>query len=264
VTAALPALRRLPARTLEDLASALRSGRIAEGAGAFQLQRSVPAAGEAATGELASLLGEGLSTTHAALLIDTLRGAVTEAGAPDWELVTSGPDAAAAARDTGVVVRELFRAAERRVLVVGYAVHQGRQVFAELARRMDGRPDLEVTLCLDISRAQGDTSIEAAVLRRFAERFFANEWPGHSRPTIHYDPRALSSAGAVRASLHAKCLVVDGEVAFLGSANFTEAAQQRNIECGLLVRNPAIATALEAHFSGLIQGQFLKQLPTAL
>jgi hypothetical protein len=36
-------------------------------------------------------------------------------------------------RDTGAVVRELFASATTSVLVVGYAVHQGRRVL-----RMDG------------------------------------------------------------------------------------------------------------------------------
>ena len=39
-------------------------------------------------------------------------------------------------RDTGVVLRELFAEAEHRVLIIGFAVHQGREIFAVLAERM--------------------------------------------------------------------------------------------------------------------------------
>ena len=39
------------------------------------------------------------------------------------DIVVSGPDVAATARDTGVVIRQLFNKAKERVLAVGYAVH---------------------------------------------------------------------------------------------------------------------------------------------
>ena len=53
------------------------------------------------------------------------------------DVVVSGPDAAAAARDTGVVIRQLFNKARERVLAVGFAIHQGRSVFQTLAERLD-------------------------------------------------------------------------------------------------------------------------------
>jgi ATP-binding cassette subfamily B protein len=42
-------------------------------------------------------------------------------------------------RDTGVILRNLFARAESRVLIVGFAIHQGRRVFASLAERMAER-----------------------------------------------------------------------------------------------------------------------------
>ena len=108
------------------------------------------------------------------------------------ELVTSGPDVAGMTRDTGVVLRELFAGAEQRVLVVGFAVHQGREIFAALADRMRHRPDLAARLCLDIRRAPGDTTRADSLLRRFAERFVRQEWPGLRLPDLFYDPRGLT------------------------------------------------------------------------
>lgn len=50
------------------------------------------------------------------------------------DLVWTGPEAPEApSRDTGVVVRELFTAAREHVLVAGYAVYQGKEVFQPLA-----------------------------------------------------------------------------------------------------------------------------------
>jgi len=70
-----------------------------------------------------------MAAEHAALLFEAIAAdSAAEARSADIEVVSSGPDVAGATRDTGVVLRELFAAAERRVLIVGCAVHQGRDV----------------------------------------------------------------------------------------------------------------------------------------
>jgi len=181
----IPAIRELPERILIDLARALRDGHLTEAATAFMVRYDVPAVSEAAAIELSRLLASGFGPKHAALLLDVVaadRRPHTDASV--LELVTSGPDVAGATRDTGVVLRELFSEAEHRVLVVGFAVQQGREIFAALADRMRHRADLTVRLCLDIRRALGDTTRSDALLRRFAERFVRQEWPGPRLPDL--------------------------------------------------------------------------------
>jgi hypothetical protein len=46
------------------------------------------------------------------------------------ELVTTGPEAGGTNRDTQVVVQDLFRNAERSVLVAGYELYQAEPLFA--------------------------------------------------------------------------------------------------------------------------------------
>ena len=88
-----------------------------------------------------------------------------------------------------------------------------------------------------------------------------NEWPGTRLPRLYYDPRSLAPAGPVHSALHAKCVVIDGRESLVTSANFTEAAQERNIELGLLVNSPAVAGQIEAHFYSLIRNGHLERLP---
>ena len=243
----IPAIRALPSRVLGDLAKALRSGRLVAGASTFMVRYAVPAAGESGAAEAASLLSSGVSPEHTALILEAIvAGRTPEARLADIEVVTSGPDASGATLDTGVVLRELFGSAEHRVLIVGFAVHQGRDVFAALAERMQQRLDLTVRLCLDVRRPPGDKTRTDALLRRFAERFLGQEWPGPRIPEVFYDPRSLTEGDGSRASLHAKCVVVDGAKAFIGSANFTEAAQFRNIEIGLVTYRPEVAATVAA------------------
>jgi phosphatidylserine/phosphatidylglycerophosphate/cardiolipin synthase-like enzyme len=55
-------------------------------------------------------------------------------------------------------------------------------------------------------------------------------------------------------------VVIDREVAFVYSANFTEAAQARNIEVGVLVRSSAFAGQLVDHFEVLAATKALRVL----
>lgn len=61
--------------------------------------------------------------------------------------------------------------------------------------------------------------------------------------------------------MHAKILVVDRRKIFLTSANFTEAAQQRNVEMGLLCNTPHLAEQVCSYFEGLRNKQLLLPLP---
>jgi phosphatidylserine/phosphatidylglycerophosphate/cardiolipin synthase-like enzyme len=58
--------------------------------------------------------------------------------------------------------------------------------------------------------------------------------------------------------LHAKCVVVDGEAVFISSANFTEAAQERNIEMGLLVHSDWLAQRVTRHFDALLAAKLVE------
>ena len=55
--------------------------------------------------------------------------------------------------------------------------------------------------------------------------------------------------------------MTDDEAVFVTSANLTEAALDRNIEMGLLVRDRALAASMSSHFRGLIDRGLLRPLP---
>ena len=61
--------------------------------------------------------------------------------------------------------------------------------------------------------------------------------------------------------MHAQAVVVDDERVLVTSAKFTEAALDRNVELGLLVRDRAMASSITAHFRGLLEVGILKRLP---
>jgi hypothetical protein len=177
------------------------------------------------------------------------------------ELVWSGPEADGITnRDTGVVTRELFGQAVAEVVVVGFAVYQGREIFARLADRMQELPTLRVRLFLDVRRPAGSSVPADELARQFAAEFLRSEWPSTLPPEMFYDPRSLSSDGMVRSSLHAKCVVIDRSISLVTSANFTEAAQLRNIEVGCLIRCKLFASQLVSHFDKLLEVGAIKKM----
>lgn len=175
----------------------------------------------------------------------------------------SGPEVPGVhARSTRRVYEELIGAAERSLWISTYAFFDGPRAFETLARRMDAAPRLRATLILNLQRKSGDRSSSDQLIRRFAERFWSVEWPGKSRPHIYFDPRALDIDGP-GAVLHAKAVVADDEAVLVTSANLTEAALDRNIELGLLVRDRTLAASISSHFQGLIERHLLTPLPPA-
>ncbi len=156
---------------------------------------------------------------------------------PRPDVVWSGPGVPGLhSRNTRRAYEELLGSAEHSVSASTYAYFDGPRAFEALANRMDARSSLQATLLLNIRRRRGDTTAVDQLVRRFADRFWGTDWPGSSRPKVFYDPRSLDFEGP-SGVLHAKAAIADEEVVFVTSANFTEAAFDRNIEVGLLVRD---------------------------
>jgi phosphatidylserine/phosphatidylglycerophosphate/cardiolipin synthase-like enzyme len=177
------------------------------------------------------------------------------------DLVWSGPEVPGLhARDTRRVFEELLGSAETSVWASTYAFFDGPKAFQVIAKRMDLKPNIRVSLLLNIQRKRGDTTTADQLVRKFSDRFWSNDWPGSIRPHVFYDPRALEMDGPTGV-LHAKAVVVDDEVVFITSANLTEAALDRNIELGLLVRDRALAGSVSRHFQTLIDRGMLVTLP---
>jgi phosphatidylserine/phosphatidylglycerophosphate/cardiolipin synthase-like enzyme len=258
----------LSASGLDTLADALAAGRLQPPFTTVAVQRI--AAGPdapAVAAELDRLALNGVEPAELAYLLRAI-GAERRAGqriTDRIELVWSGPEhSGTASRDTGVVVRELFSSARSTVSLVGFAIHNGRTVFRALAENMAANPVLAVRMFINIRRPHHDQRAADDIVAEYVTTFVQREWPGERLPDLFYDPRALSPDAGPRASLHAKCLVVDHRVSFITSANFTEAAQDRNIEAGVLINDPQLAGRVERQLESLVESGTLRQISPAL
>lgn len=250
--------------TVRDrLANALETGYLAApySMAAIRSVLGSPGGGDELLAAMQGMERRGLAGTSAAAFVQAVSEVTRRATKPD--IVWSGPEVPGLhARDTRRVFEELLSTAERSIWASTYAFFDGPKVFDVLSRRMEARPDLQVILLLNIERRRGDTSAADQVVRRFAERFWRTQWPGTARPRVFYDPRSVESDG-LTGVLHAKAVVADDETVLVTSANLTEAALDRNIELGLLVRDRALAASVTRHFQVLIDRELLRPLPMA-
>ncbi|MDE0037650.1 MAG: DISARM system phospholipase D-like protein DrmC [Gammaproteobacteria bacterium] len=257
----IDSLGALPPHLREKLASALDTGLLPRSPSATTLRSilGLRTGGEELAAGLKELETLGVTGRGAAAWLRALTRVGTRTHLPD--LVWSGPELPGVpARDTRRVYDELLGTATTSLWVSTYAYFDGPQVFDQLAQRMDAVPSLNVVLLLNIERRRGDTTASDNLVRRFADSFWGTDWPGSSRPSVYYDPRSLDQDGP-GGVLHAKAVVTDAQSVFVTSANLTNAALDRNIELGILVRDRSLAASVTGHLVGLIDSGLLLPLP---
>lgn len=260
-------LRALGRSALAGLAEALAAGRIVIPITQTAL---VPHVAEeqlyAVTAALAEMERDGMAASHIARALHLLVEE-RDAGqrmADRVQLVWSPPELDTVdARDTSVVVQELFRQARHSVLISTFALDERKKadaLFGELAMRMDADPSLAVRVFANIHRKHLDETPSAMLTRDFALHIRQHVWPGDRLPEIFYDPRSIEIEGHKRAVLHAKAVVVDARWTLLTSANFTEAAHERNIEAGVVIDDRKLAERVVRQFDQFVEAGVLRRL----
>lgn len=197
------------------------------------LPSSLPAV-DALTQALA-LLGE------PTLLASVLRGyaAANERAPSPPRAVWSGPSFPGDGDHTTAAVAHLIDEAKEDVLASTYSASSGSP-FVEALWRAIAR-GVSVTLVLEGAR-MADT---ATMLQKKLQgaRFLR-----YKAPTGEYGLQ------------HSKVVVVDSAFALVTSANFSDAAAHRNLETGVLVRDPGFASSIRQRFKSLHKAGFLEVL----
>lgn len=172
---------------------------------------------------------------------------------PAPELVWTGPEGTqATARDTAVILRDLFEGARQRVILAGYSFYNATEVLGPLHRTMRDHK-VEATFFIDVKQVDHGVAYPIAAVQAQLQAFIDTNWTfGAPFPDLYCDRRALTP-GPPWSSLHAKCVAIDGKRAFLSSANFTSRGQERNIEAGALIHDATFAAQLERQWLGLIK-----------
>lgn len=161
------------------------------------------------------------------------------------ELTWTGPRSShVSLRRTDQALIELINGAQKRIIIVSFAVYRARNILAALEKAADR--GVEITIILespDVSEGKIAYSTIRALGASLREKSKIFIWP--------YAKRATTPEGKI-GSLHAKIGVADGSHLYLSSANLTDYAMNINMEMGVLVRDEELPLRIEQHFADLI------------
>ena len=244
---------RLPQSNLESLRTGFASGPLKYGATETALINSGAPPEEA--GKLRSFIEAG---AHSAETLVTMLDAITETRrfAKDVSLtqtlVVTGPTTAQMENlKTGARFIQVVEHAKRELMLATFALYQGDKILEPIHEAMVKNPGLEVRLILNVHRKYGDKTQNEDLLEA-AKLEFSKNWPWHEKPAVWYFPESLHLNANDRASMHAKFVIADEERCFITSANFTEAAQKKNIEVGVELTHSQEPKTLSRYFKQLI------------
>ncbi|MCC7359022.1 MAG: hypothetical protein IT317_06075 [Anaerolineales bacterium] len=172
------------------------------------------------------------------------------------ELVWTGPVSdVIPLRRTDQALLQLIHAAQRRLLIVSFAVYKANAIAQALVQA--ARRSVAVDICLESpSASEGKVTYDmfAALgpeVQRHARLYV---WP--------LDQRPVSTTGH-HGSLHAKLAVADGQTLLISSANLTEHAMTLNMEMGMLVSGGEWPARVAQHFQRLITAGQLRAVERA-
>ncbi len=256
-------LHYLTGTQLASLYSSLNHGGLQHGITKAGLEKAVPSLAPNDVSAILDLATKGWNTEQLSYLFSTLEQAkaAIEPLSHVIDLVLSGPSVAhCPTRTTKAVFSELVSGANTEVIIVCFALYNGLTLLRPLADCMDSNRNLKVRLILNISRNRGDTTDSAQLVAKFKHEFTNGTWPGIRLPELWYFPQALEMDWKTRASLHSKVIIVDRKRLFIGSANLTDAAHDKNIETGVILESSKNAERIASYYESLADKGFLKTM----
>ncbi|SDF06832.1 PLD-like domain-containing protein [Blastococcus aurantiacus] len=153
------------------------------------------------------------------------------------QLVWTSPSLPHSEGRTTLAASQLINEAQSYVYAATYSATMGSSYVAAL-REAVGR-GVAVTLVVDRARQAKTATALAGKLAG------ARIWTMSPPEVGEY------------AVQHAKIVMIDGLAALVTSANFSSAAAEANLECGVLLRDAAVASSIKAHLDQLRDSQFL-------
>lgn len=170
--------------------------------------------------------------------------------APTTELVWTGPATTVVpVRRTEQVLCDLIRFTERRLTIASFGVFQIPRLVGELELMLQRGVALRIVL------GDRESASKSLIERQLSQlgavvtgQALILQWPTEQRPRDDQGHAGL---------MHMKVAVADSQIAFLSSANLTEAAFERNMELGILIRGGEIPGSIEQLIDALIESREL-------
>jgi cardiolipin synthase len=167
------------------------------------------------------------------------------------KLVWTGPSTGLVpVRHTEQVLCEVIESAKRRLFLVSFVAYEVDSIIRAL-RGAIGR-DVQIDVLLESTTEHGGKLSYDSVksMRRLLPSANIYVWQAGKKTDV----------GPLSGAVHAKCAVADGELAFITSANLTEAAMERNMELGVLVKGGELPLELHRHLEALISTKVVEKV----
>ena len=169
------------------------------------------------------------------------------------ELVWTGPATPVVpVRRTEQVLFELIDGAQQRLTIMSFGIFQIPRLVEALEQALVR--GVAVRIVLGDRESQSDWAIEQQ--RNQLGSIISSQaclcwWP--------HDRRLRDEEGC-SGLMHAKAAVADSRIAFLTSANLTQAALERNMEIGILIRSGSVPSSIERLVDALMDSGELQAL----
>ena len=184
---------------------------------------------------LAQLLSEQEGVAVAAAVLD---GIASVPRPEPLETIWTIPSLPGVEGRTTLAVAELINEAHSTVYAATYSASWGSAYVTTLANAIARGVHVTVVVDRKLQKETGD--------------LLQQQLPGTRLWTY-----ALTDDSMYPPRQHAKLVVVDERAAFVTSANFSNAAAKRNLECGLLSRDAGIARGIKSQLETLRQHDML-------
>jgi cardiolipin synthase A/B len=168
------------------------------------------------------------------------------------ELVWSGPSTGMVPiRHTEQVLNEVIEFAQSNIFIVSFVAYEVSSVVRSLQKAIDRK--VKVDILLEVSYEFGGrvTHDSIKAMKRLLPSANYYAW----KETVTQTERD-KLVGAV----HAKCAVSDGKIAFITSANLTNAAMERNMELGVLIKEGKLPRKLNLHLEALKTTKIIREI----
>jgi cardiolipin synthase A/B len=168
------------------------------------------------------------------------------------EMVWTGPSTGMVpVRHTEQVLCEVIDSARNRLFVVSFVAYQVSSIIKALQEAVGRQVQVDILLESSTDRG-GKVTVDSFKTMKAAV-------PSANLYAWNSEKGKKASADAM-GSVHAKCAVSDGKLAFITSANLSTAAMERNMELGVLVRGGHLPEELHKHLEALVATETVERV----
>jgi cardiolipin synthase A/B len=150
-------------------------------------------------------------------------------------------------RHTVSVLREVIESANKKLFLVSFVAYNIGPIVKALKDAINR--GVRVNILLEMSKGQGG-KVDIDSIAAFKKEI----------PFAYIYTWNTEYSNGLKGSVHAKCAVADGKLAFVTSANLTKAAMENNMELGILVRGGHLPDQLSRHLEALVATEVIKQI----